>query len=53
MLKLDATLPERLEQEAQTLAHLTGWDIQEIRTAMGSPEAPAVQASWWERLWSE
>lgn len=50
-------LPRRFEQEAQTLARLTGWKIQDIR-----PKLPQVSVSsqfssttlWeqlWERLW--
>jgi hypothetical protein len=43
-------LNERLEKEAQTLAKLTGWDIQEIR------EKANITASeptpWWQNLWS-
>jgi hypothetical protein len=43
-------LSQRQEREAQTLASITGWDINEIRRKMdlrgGSPEG-----SWWQRLW--
>jgi hypothetical protein len=50
-------LPSRREREAQTLATLTGWDINAIRRKVGgttkiSDEAPltAPARSWWERL---
>ncbi|WP_346292792.1 DUF2330 domain-containing protein [Sphaerothrix gracilis] len=44
------SLPERFEQEAQTLARLTGWDISEIRAKL--PEATAIAPEpWWRRLW--
>jgi len=46
-------LPQRREREAQTLASLTGWDISEIRRAMGpgrgAPEPGP--AKWWEKIW--
>ncbi len=48
-------LPERQERKAQTLANLTGWDINQIRERM---ELPASQVktqtgeqSWWDKLW--
>jgi hypothetical protein len=46
-------LSVRREKEAQTLAGLTGWDINEIRRKQGpGPRAAAVdERSWWERLW--
>jgi hypothetical protein len=46
------SLPHRLEQEAQTLARLTGWDIHEIRRKLPTIDltSPAV-APWWEDLW--
>jgi hypothetical protein len=41
----------RLEQEAQTLARLTGWDINEIRRKLpqGNPEHPDPRP-WWQSL---
>jgi hypothetical protein len=47
------SLITRREQEAQTLASLTGWDINDIRRRQGpGPRAAAVDnRSWWERLW--
>lgn len=49
-----ASLPDRYEKEAQTLANLTGWDIQTIRTKMkdgGQAFTPPPKRSWWEKLW--
>lgn len=47
------TLAVRQEREAQTLASLTGWDLETIRTKMGLDSVPAaaVEANWWDRLW--
>jgi hypothetical protein len=43
-------LGKRQETEAQTLASLTGWDINRIRARMDlQPAAP--RAAWWDRLW--
>jgi hypothetical protein len=45
-------LPRRLQQEAQTLAHLTGWKLEDIREKIdigiepGDPDEP-----WWKRMW--
>lgn len=50
-----ASLPERYEQEAQTLARLTGWEIDKIRARMaeeGQSFKPPKKDSWWKRLWS-
>ena len=40
---------KRQEREAQTLASLTGWDLNEIRARMNIAAAP--RTLWWERLW--
>jgi hypothetical protein len=40
---------KRQEREAQTLASLTGWDLNQIRTRMSIATAPKTM--WWERLW--
>ena len=46
------SLPERFEKEAQTLARLTGWDIDEIRDRL--PDAGEVEPEpWWQQLWGE
>jgi len=39
----------RQEREAQTLANLTGWNLDTIRDRMNIATAPAPK--WWERLW--
>ena len=53
-----ASLSQRFEREAQTLASLTGWDIQEIRANMnlgmptsdeGADDDPG--APWYKKLW--
>jgi len=45
---------ERQEREAQTLANLTGWDIDEIRSKIpgidGITPEPGV-TPWWKRIW--
>ena len=52
------TLVARHEREAQTLASLTGWDLQTVRAKMALDGAPpdGDQPSWWQviarRAWS-
>jgi len=48
-------LRQRVEQEAQTLAQLTGWDISEIRKKIGIPGSAPVETepSWWEKIFGE
>jgi hypothetical protein len=47
-------LAQRREQEARTLATLTGWSIEDIRTKMnlGSAAPTPVGRPWWQRMWS-
>ncbi len=45
-----AELTQRREREAQTLAMLTGWNINDIRRSMNA-EAPPQPAAWWQRIW--
>lgn len=47
-------LTQRYEQQAQTLASLTGWDIQTIRQKMGTDDLFPVpdERPWWQRLWN-
>lgn len=46
------SLPARFEREAQTLAGLTGWEIEEIRDRL--PEVAEVEPTpWWQQLWGE
>jgi len=44
------SLPQRFEQEAQTLARLTGWNIQDIRDKL--PKLQANALPWWDWLWT-
>ena len=47
------SLVARHEHEAQTLASLTGWDLQTIRTKMALNGVPPEgnEPRWWQRLW--
>jgi len=47
------TLRDRWEREAGTLASLTGWEIDKIRSRMGRDgQQPAGDSDpWWKRLW--
>ncbi len=42
-------LPQRFEREAQTLAKLTGWNIQDIRKKMGV--AATTNTPFWRNIW--
>ena len=51
-------LPKQFEQQAQNLARLTRWPIDDIRSKMEAggqsfrtPEFPPSSGAWWERLW--
>ena len=48
-----STLPARFDREAQTLASLTGWPVNDVRRKMPKVLAsgPADERAWWERLW--
>jgi hypothetical protein len=48
------SVAERHEEEAGTLARLTGWSLANIRQRMGlalAGAAPGRLPAWWERLW--
>lgn len=50
------SLPKRFEQQARTLAQLTGRNINEIRDQMkrnGQDFEPVPATPWWKSLWSE
>ncbi len=49
-----AQLRERQEREAQQLANLTGWDIDDIRGKIPllADTRPDQASSWWSRLWN-
>jgi hypothetical protein len=42
-------LKDRYEQEAQTLAKLTGWNINDIRKKI--PDVDVSPGAWWRKLW--
>ncbi len=49
-----AQVNERQEREAQTLADLTGWDIDDLRQTipfMAAAETDSDDRNWWQRLW--
>ena len=46
-------LAARHEREAQSLASITGWDIQDIRRKMDLGGTAPEPGSWWERLWKK
>lgn len=49
-------LAKRQEKEAQTLASLSGWNIQSIRNRIRpAQEKPALKPkkNWWDSLWSD
>ncbi|MEA2558731.1 MAG: hypothetical protein QOH06_235 [Acidobacteriota bacterium] len=48
-------LPKRMERDAQTLASLTGWDIQKIRGRMNlKASGPAEEDEpWWKTIWKD
>lgn len=55
LVAYNAELIERQEREAQTLASLTGWKVEDIRGEMGivAPSSTEGDKSgkWWESLW--
>ncbi|HEY9663053.1 MAG TPA: DUF2330 domain-containing protein, partial [Allocoleopsis sp.] len=44
------SLPQRFEQQAQTLARLTGWNIQDIRSKL--PHIQSRLLPWWRQFWA-
>jgi hypothetical protein len=47
-------LAERHEQEAKTLAELTGWELSVIRKKMNLDDTPKTDSNgnqWWEKIW--
>ncbi|MBT8103800.1 MAG: DUF2330 domain-containing protein [Gammaproteobacteria bacterium] len=50
----EASVRERQEREAQQLANLTGWDIDEIRAKInfaGGERPVPENEPWWKRIW--
>ena len=46
-------LRRRQEKEAQQLASLTDWDINEIRNKMNLKGDPIPPKPWWKKLWKD
>jgi len=49
-------LPKQLERQAQSLASLTGWDVNKIRGRMNlkaSSSGPAEDQPWWKAIWKD
>lgn len=47
-------LRTRYERDAQTLAHLTGWNLEDIRRTMNIDALPvATPQKWYQRLWQD
>lgn len=49
-------LRQRLETEAQTLAKLTGWEINDIRKKAGiqsGPTSEKEEESWWDKIFND
>lgn len=44
------SLPQRFEQQAQALARLTGWNIQDIRSKL--PHLQSRFLPWWRQFWA-
>ncbi len=48
----EASVRERQDREAQQLANLTGWDINDIRGKIQfAGGEPPVEEPWWKRIW--
>ena len=51
----EASVRERQEREAQQLANLTGWDVDEIRRKIpfaGGIQPESGRDPWWKRIWN-
>ena len=51
-----AQVATRQNKEAQTLARLTGWDLNTVRNKAGleklAPTPPVQSSPWWRKIWS-
>jgi hypothetical protein len=56
------SLPARREREATSLAQMTGWPVDQVRTRMGvsttwlrpgESMSPYYSTAWWEKLWAK
>jgi hypothetical protein len=45
-------LRDRQEQQARTLADLTGWSLASIQAKMPAVATAATQPTWWQRMWN-
>jgi hypothetical protein len=46
--------PKQLEKQAETLASLTGWDVNKIRGRMKlDPRVSSADEPWWKKLWPD
>lgn len=56
MTRYQKTLKSRFEKESTTLAHLTGWDINDIRKKMNyTPSGTKTNdknPNWWDKVWN-
>lgn len=51
----EARVRDRQEREAQALANLTGWDIDDIRARIsfaGNIPGETIKDPWWKRIWN-
>jgi hypothetical protein len=51
----EASVRDRQEREAQALANLTGWDIDDIRAKIsfaGNIRPETKKDPWWKRIWN-
>ncbi len=51
----EASVRDRQEREAQALANLTGWDINDIRARIsfaGGMRPETIKDPWWKRIWN-
>jgi hypothetical protein len=46
------SVKQRQETEAQTLAKLTGWDIDTIRSKINFVKTTGEEKPWWQQLWN-
>jgi hypothetical protein len=46
-------LRQRQEREAQALAALTGWNVEDVRRRSGLGGTPGVAVPWWRQLWGQ
>ena len=46
-------LPARRSREAQNLAAITGWSLEDIAKRQGAPVRPMPSTPWWKKLWRD